>query len=142
MLSICFITIPVLLDTVSQAPLLFHSWVRVYHHGHQVLPTAAVGTFILYIYASIKKRSAGRPWGTLALAGLTTLSMLPFTWLVMVPTNDQLFGLEEKSKVEPLVRSIDNAQELVIKWTLLHLIRSTLPLMGAVIGAVGTFRKA
>lgn len=60
----------------------------------------------------------------------------------MVPTNNELFRLEEVSKVEPLVKGIVEAKEMVVKWSWLHFIRSLLPLAGAVIGAIGTFEKS
>lgn len=142
MLSLSLMAVPVLLDTTIQAPQLFHQWVRMYHYGHQVLPTAAVGTFLLHSYTSIKKRNSKKPWGVFALAGVLTLSILPFTWIFMVPTNNELFRLEEVSKVEPLVKGIVEAKEMVVKWSWLHFIRSLLPLAGAVIGAIGTFEKS
>ncbi|KAH8807227.1 hypothetical protein F5884DRAFT_856810 [Xylogone sp. PMI_703] len=141
MMSISLLAIPVLLDTTTGPAHLFHQWVRVYHYGHQILPTMAVGTFLLYSYTSLKKRSARKSWSLFALAGIVTLSMLPFTWLVMVPTNDELFRLEVVSQTEPLVKELVEAKELVVKWSWLHLTRSMLPLTGAIIGAIGTFWK-
>ena len=140
-MSLSLMAIPVLLDTTSQAPQLFHQWVRMYHYGHQVLPTMAVGTFFLYSYTSMKKRSARKSWGVLAMAGVTTLSILPFTWIFMVPTNNELFRLEGISKAEPLVMGITGAKELVVKWSWLHFTRSLLPLVGAIMGTVATFGK-
>lgn len=140
-MSLSLMAVPVLLDTTTQAPQLFHQWARMYHYGHQVLPTMAIGTFLLYAYASAKKRSAKKSWSIFALAGVTTMSILPFTWIFMVPTNNELFRLEEVSKVEPLVKGIVEAKELVVKWTWLHTTRSLLPLTGAAIGALGTFGK-
>ena len=140
-MSLSLMAVPVLLDTTTQAPQLFHQWARMYHYGHQVLPTMAVGTFLLYSYASLKKRSAKKRWGVFALAGLTTMSMLPFTWIFMVPTNNELFRLEAVSKAEPLAKGIVEAKELVVKWSWLHFTRSLLPLTGAIMGTVGTLRK-
>lgn len=140
-MSLSLMAIPVFLDTTTQAPQLFHQWVRMYHYGHQVLPTMAVGTFFLYSYIAAKKHRAKRPWAVFALAGVTTLSMVPFTWLFMVPTNNELFRLEGLSKAEPLVKGIVEAKELVVKWSWLHIARSLLPLAGAVMGTAETFRK-
>lgn len=139
MLSLSLIAVPVLLDTTKEAPELFRQWTRMYHYGHQVLPTMAVGTFILYTHAATKKQSAGKPWATFAVAGLVTLSMLPFTWLVMVPTNNELFQLELVSRSEPFVASIESARELVVRWSWMHFTRALLPLSGAILGAVATF---
>ena len=141
-MSLSLMAIPVLLDTTTQAPQLFHQWARMYHYGHQVLPTMAVGTFLLYSYTSIKKRNANKSWAIFALAGVTTMSMLPFTWIFMVPTNNELFRLREVSQTEPLVKGIVEAKELVVKWSWLHITRTLLPLAGAFIGAAGTFGQS
>lgn len=139
MMSLSLMAVPVLLETTTEAPQLLFQWVRMYHYGHQVLPTMAVGTFLLYSYTCIKRSRAKKPWAVFALAGVTTISMLPFTWFVMVPTNNELFRLEVASKVEPLVMGILGAKELVVKWSWLHFTRSLMPLAGAVLGTVGTF---
>ena len=135
-MSLSFMAVPVLLDTTTQAPQLFRQWVRMYHYGHQMLPTLAVGTFLLYSYTSFQKSKTRRAWGVFALAGVTTISMLPFTWLFMVPTNNELFRLERLSSTEPLVKGIEEAKLLVARWSGLHLARSLLPLTGAIIGTV------
>ena len=139
-MSLSLMAVPVLLDTTTQAPQLFHQWVRMYHYGHQVLPTMSVGTLLLYSYVSIIKRNK-KSWIVFALAGATTVSMLPFTWAFMVRTNNELFRLEELSKAEPLVKGIEEAKELVVKWSWLHLTRSLLPLTGAVMGIIGTIGR-
>lgn len=110
-----------------------------YHYGHQVLPTMAVGTFVLYGYVSAKKRTAGKRWAIFTLAGLTTLSMLPFTWIFMVPTNDELFRLEIVAKTDPNIMAVSEAKDLVVHWSKLHFTRSLLPLVGAIMGTLGTF---
>jgi hypothetical protein len=139
MMSLSLMAVPVLLETTTEAPQLFFQWVRMYHYGHQVLPTMAVGIFLLYSYTCTKRGRAKMPWAVFALAGVTTISMLPFTWFVMVPTNNELFRLEAASKVEPLVMGILGAKELVVKWSWLHFTRSLMPLALAVLGTVGTF---
>ena len=146
-MSLSLIAIPVFLDTTTASPQLFHQWVRMYHYGHQVLPTMAVGTFLLYSYNALKalrnrqKKPSKKGWGIFALAGITTISMLPFTWIFMVPTNSELFRLEEVSKGQPGVMGIKGGKELVVKWAWLHVARSLLPLAGAVVGAVGAFGR-
>lgn len=138
-MSLSLMAVPVLLDTTTHAPQLFHEWTRMYHYGHQVLPTMAVGTFMLHGYTALRRRGAKRSWGIFLLAGITTISMLPFTWLIMVPTNNELFRLEAVSRAEPTVMGIEGARELVVRWTWMHFARSLLPLAGAIMGTLGTF---
>lgn len=136
-MSLSLMAVPVLLDTTTQATQLYHQWVRMYHYGHQVLPTMAVATFLLYGYAAIKRRRARRSWGIFALAGLTTLSMLPFTWLIMVPTNNELFRRERLGVTDQSIQGIEEAKDLVVKWSWMHLTRSLMPLVGTIVGTLG-----
>lgn len=178
-MSLSLMAVPVLLDTTTNAPQLYHQWARMYHYGHQVLPTAAVATFLLYTYTAVKKHNEEKkkekkkqkktttPWAggwaggwagpVFLLAGVTTLSILPFTWIFMLGTNNELFRLEAEAmssaagvgvggvplssllSLATTTKDIIEAKALVASWSRLHFIRSLLPLVGAVIGAVGTF---
>ena len=138
-MSLALVAAPVLLDTSTEAGQLFVQWARLYHYGHQIMPTIAIGTLLLYAYTCTQKRAASKPWGLFALAGVTTISIVPFTWIVMVPTNNELFRLEAVSKADPLVLGISSAKDLVVKWTWLHATRSLFPLAGAILGTLGTF---
>jgi hypothetical protein len=106
----------------------------------------AVGTSLLYAYtaSTIKKRQSksddSSKWHVLALAALATVSMVPFTWLVMVPTNNELFRLQRESVVNADVMGFEEARGLVVSWSWMHLTRSLLPLVGAVLGASATVR--
>lgn len=140
MMGLSLMAVPVLLDTTTEPAQLFHQWTRMYHYGHQALPTMAIATFALYGYTALSKRTAKKAWGVFAAAGLTTVSILPFTWIVMVPTNNTLFRLEAESRTAP-VASWEEARNLVIKWSCMHLVRSLLPLAGAILGSMGIFEK-
>ena len=140
-MSLALVAVPVLLDTSIEAAQLLVQWARLYHYGHQMMPTIAIGTLLLYAYTCTQKRAAKRPWGLFALAGMTTISIVPFTWIVMVPTNSELFRLEALSKADPLVLGISEAKEQVVKWTWMHATRSLLPLAGAILGTLGTLKN-
>lgn len=140
MMSLSLVTVPVFLDTTTDAAQLFFQWARMYHYGHQILPSMAVCTLLLHGYTCTKKRGVKRPWGLFALAGVTTVSIIPFTWIFMMPLNNELFLLEAASRAEPPhLLEFAEAKKLVVKWTWLHFTRSLLPLAGAIIGTLGTF---
>ncbi|KAJ5206484.1 Protein of unknown function DUF1772 [Penicillium cf. griseofulvum] len=140
MMNISLLTIPVLLDTTPEPTHLIDQWVRVYHYGHRVLPALSLTTGLLYAWTVAQKIKAGRPWRIFALAGLTTMSMLPFTWTVMLPTNSTLFATQIANHAGKVV-AFDVAVNLVNKWTLLHTSRALLPLTGTMIGWFGTLRQ-
>ncbi len=136
MLSLSLMAIPVFFETTTEPAQLFHQWARMYHYGHRVAPTMALATSLLYAYTAIHKRAAGRRWVVFAVAGVTTMIMVPFTLIFMVPTNNTLFRLQAESKAAP-VASLGEAQELVTKWSRLHVVRSLFPLAGAILGLMG-----
>ncbi|KAI0539693.1 DUF1772-domain-containing protein [Xylaria digitata] len=141
MLGLSLVTVPVILDTTDHAPHLFRQWARLYHYGHQIMPSIAVGTLALYAYAAVKRSNQKRPWGMLALAGVTTICIVPFTWIVMTSGNNNLFRLEAASRTTPTVMGIDEAKGLVTTWAWLHSVRTLFPLLGAVVGAIDLLRK-
>ncbi|KAK3686152.1 hypothetical protein B0T22DRAFT_529861 [Podospora appendiculata] len=140
MLSISAQTVPALLDSTTNAPQLFHQWTRLYFYGSRLMPTLALGTAALYGLAGARLRSAGSAaWSTYALAAVSTLSIVPFTFLFMARTNNELFRLEAASRMQPLVATVAEAKALIVRWSWLHLTRSLLPLAGAVLGVFGMY---
>jgi hypothetical protein len=134
MASISVIAIPVILETAPQPSLLYCQWAHVYHHGHIILPGMAVAILALYVCAAIREKSLHRLRTTLLLiAGVVTICMVPFTWLFMLPINNILFGLGAET-ASGSSSSMAEAKELVRVWSHLHLVRSTFPLIGALIG--------
>ncbi|RHZ59792.1 anthrone oxygenase tpcL [Aspergillus thermomutatus] len=61
-----------------------------------------------------------------------------FTWVIMTPTNNTLFRLEETSvsASEPPA-DLGAVREPVVRWSWLHATRSLFPLVGAVVGFRG-----
>jgi hypothetical protein len=138
MAALSLIAVPVLLDSAQSAPQLFHSWTRMYHYGHQAYPATAIGTLGLWSYAAAQRWSAKKQWLPFALAGIVTVIMIPFTLIVIVPTNDKLFQLEAAGSVLGDV-TFNDGKDLIISWAWLHLARSVFPLAGSIIGAVSIF---
>ncbi|KKK27048.1 hypothetical protein ARAM_005672 [Aspergillus rambellii] len=131
MTALSAMAVPVLLDTTTHPPQLFHQWVRMFHYGHLILPTLSVATSLLYGYIAASRKACKKPWRTAALAGIATVMMVPFTWVFMSPTNSLLFQLEAASRTMPDVATVEEARRLVVKWSWMHLARSVFPLAGA-----------
>ncbi|KAL4867606.1 hypothetical protein BDV12DRAFT_198026 [Aspergillus spectabilis] len=139
MLCLSAIAVPVFLDTDTDSGHLVHQWARTYHYGHIILPAVCIATCGLYAYIGLNKRAARRKdWRICAAAGLATIAMVPFTWVIMTPTNNTLFRLKETSvsASEPPA-DLGAVRELVVRWSLLHATRSLFPLVGAVVGFRG-----
>jgi hypothetical protein len=140
MTSLSLIAVPVLLDTNSAQPRrMVHQWARLYHYGHIYMPAVAVATSGLYIYTAMRNlatRGHNR-WSIYAAAGVVTIAIVPFTWVFMDPTNNTLFELDELPK--PSTHMVDEAavRQLLMKWALLHVFRSFLPMVGSIMGLIG-----
>jgi hypothetical protein len=140
MMSLSLVAVPVLLDTVTDTAQLLRQWSRMYHYGHLIMPSLAVGTLCLHGCNSVAQRSLGRPYRLFALAGMVTIAIAPFTWIAMDSTNNELFRLEaaaRESNAESLHMAL--ARELIVRWTWLHTARSMLPLVGTILGSMATF---
>ncbi|KIA75336.1 hypothetical protein HK57_00215 [Aspergillus ustus] len=159
MLSLSAISIPVVLDTNSTPAHMVTQWIRIYHYGLIILPATCIATCMLYVYLAFSKRyvtntSTNTPnhkdkhkhktshshSRTYALAGVSTLAMVPFTWGVMAPTNNMLFALGEDG-VELDELGLGAVRALVVRWSLLHVARSLFPLVGAIVGVMGLVRE-
>lgn len=145
MVCLSAVVVPVMLDTNSDSTHLLRQWVRLYHYGHIYMPAVCVGTCGLYAYTAWTTRRAmkGRQrgeWAQYAWAGLTTFAMVPFTWLVMTPTNNTLFRLEALAGGAASVAGLEIVQQLVVRWGWLHLARSAFPLLGALLGLIGVLK--
>lgn len=132
MMSLSAFVIPVLLETNQDSKHMVRQWARLYHYGHIYLPALCVSTTGLYAYASLSKQRVAdnKQWARYALAATSTIAMVPFTWLVMTPTNNTLFRLDASESVVEL----SLVRGLVVRWAWLHVTRSLFPLVGAILG--------
>ena len=136
------IVVPVLLDTNTESTHLIRQWARLYHYGHLYMPAISVSATGLYSYAALRKRALHRKqWIIYAAAGVTTIAMVPFTWLIMDPTNNALFRLNELASATALAVDLSTVQGLAVKWAWLHVLRSMFPLAGAILGLVGVLQE-
>ena len=140
MLSLSTMVVPVFLDTNSSGTNMVQQWSRLYHYGHIYLPALSVMAAGLYEYVGLCQYASGsKYWPFYAVAGVTTITMVPFTWVFMSPTNGLLFGLE--ASIPSTTVDLTSVQGLVVKWGWLHAVRSLFPLAGAVLGCIGILQE-
>ncbi|KAL4780402.1 hypothetical protein BJX76DRAFT_351027 [Aspergillus varians] len=123
MMNLSILDVPVLLDTSTSASGMVTQWCRIYYYGHKLYPTLCISTCLLYGHSGLGYQASGDPWRVYAIAGATTLAMVPFTWIFMQPTNNTLFRAQKLSK-DGQELAIHEARRLLIKWGWLHLARS------------------
>lgn len=130
MMSLSAFVIPVLLDTNTSPAHIVRQWVRLYHYGHIYLPALCIATCSVYGISAYQRACDGRNWRPYAFAALSTISMVPFTWIIMTPTNNILFALDKSTSAIDL----SYVRGLVVKWAWMHVTRSFTPLLGAYLG--------
>ena len=142
-MSISAVAIPVFLDTDIESNNLLRQWARLYHYGHKYMPAVSVSATSLYGYGALRKRASHRKqWLLYAAAGATTITMVPFTWVMMATTNEHLFRLKGVASTGTASAvELRTVQELVVKWAWLHVVRSVFPLVGAILGLVGVLQE-
>ncbi|TVY20487.1 Anthrone oxygenase [Lachnellula arida] len=135
MMSLSLLAVPVFTTTTTEPAQLTREWAKMYHYGHSVMPAISIATVGLYTRVIYARRRQKRQWAGYAAAGAVTLLMLPFTWFIMAPTNNQLFAFED-ARVKGLgAATFNEVLGLVNFWRQLHIVRSLFPLAGAAIGA-------
>nr|QLM00041.1 hypothetical protein [Xylaria schweinitzii] len=142
MMGASLFSIPAFLEAAHTASQLCTQWTSLHHYGATISSSISVATFLLYASAAIRNWSSHKSnrWSCV-LAGMVTATMIPFTWIVMTPTNDKLFTLEAEVKAGHLTASLEHVRALVTEWNLMHMIRSCFPLAGALIGFLVHMRK-
>jgi hypothetical protein len=140
MMSLSAFVVPVMLDTNSDAGHIARQWARLYHYGHIYLPGLCIATCVLYGYSSLRQHRSSRKY---VLAAMWTIAMVPFTWIVMVPTNNLLFGLDEAARSGSVVGlgNLGLVHGLAVKWAWLHATRSLSPLIGSYLGLTGVLQE-
>ena len=110
------------------------------------MPPLAALTASLYGYTAYKLRSTSRTesqkkrWKLFTTAALLTLYIMPFTLIVMLPTNKALMRLNEMQiEPGPLVSNLQEVRDLVRRWNWLHIGRSLGPVVGCMVGWFGVF---
>ncbi|KAL4865128.1 hypothetical protein BDV12DRAFT_211210 [Aspergillus spectabilis] len=139
MMSVYLLAVPSLFDTTTDPDHLLRHWSRIFLNGHIKGPIICLTTTALYGLATITKYSAGEAWRVFAAAGLTTISMVPFTLTLMSPTNEALFRLEGEVK-KGNTPAWSDAERLVRDWNRFNATRAFFPLAGAILGLLGALK--
>lgn len=125
--ALSFMAVLVLLETTTDQTQLFHQWVTIYGYRHQNLPGLAIVAALLYTRAARRRQEKGQPWYRLALAGISTACIIPFTLIFMVSTNNALFALHADAQKSDVRLGIERAKALITWCSQLHLMRSVMP---------------
>ncbi|KAN0062973.1 hypothetical protein ACQY0O_004796 [Thecaphora frezii] len=113
-------------------------WARGYHAGKRTNPPFSLAAAIAY-FSSIYLRGPDRAKRLYLIAGLLHLSAVPFTLLVIKPTNDRLFKLQKAAEEDESTVDAAEADRLLGRWTWLHNARTLVTLAALAVGSYATF---
>ncbi|KIX07457.1 uncharacterized protein Z518_02110 [Rhinocladiella mackenziei CBS 650.93] len=131
-------------DGVSSTSLV-KQWRYIYEAGKSQNPPIAAATAAAFIYLAWSVRRIA-PRSQIPLyygsAAVLTLGIVPFTLMVMSPTNNRLIQHSETMSMEgsaaPSRARDDEIDQLIAKWNTLNGVRSLLPLAGGILGLVAS----
>lgn len=105
------------------------AWRAIYTIGARIGPATGLTTAALLGYNAWFFKDAGKTWYYLGSAGLC-MGIMPFTILLMVPTNNALLGLAAKADAKKEVDKKE-AVRLLMTWKWYNLVRGLFPLTAA-----------
>lgn len=130
---------------------MVRQWRTAYNQGKKAAPllsliaTSSFG-FLSYKLVKTLNQAKGEVY---ALAALATISIVPYTLLVMATTNGTLLNKAaqadaqqknaESNISEKEFENEESAKELIARWSLLNFGRGVLPLVGTSLGLYATF---
>ncbi|KAB8067973.1 DUF1772-domain-containing protein [Aspergillus leporis] len=126
--------------------LVVKQWRKVFEAGKAQNPpiAALTGAAFLYLAWSVRvgaplfQRAAYSRTGLYVAAATLTFSIVPYTFLTMSTTNNELLKMERLS-TDLSSHDTKESAKLLDKWVTLNGIRSLLPLAGGLMGMVAAF---
>jgi hypothetical protein len=137
------------MPALSLAPIAIQlqQWQAIYDLGKLVSPTVGIASSSVWGYAAwfsyTHAHRSSSDWKFYALAGLVTLSILPWTILVMMPTNlDLMKRAKATVEVEGEKDGAFKAESVkaLDRWNVMNYVRAVPPMVGAWIGLYAALR--
>ncbi|KAI1002887.1 hypothetical protein K3495_g5315 [Podosphaera aphanis] len=120
----------------SPTPLLLAQWRQMYRSGSYTAPPTAAVTCGALSYVSYYFRFSPE-WRLWALSSVLSISIVPFTFLVVFPTNKVLETWQDRNGEGVDRREVDKQ---ITRWTYKHTARSCLSVFGGLIALFGVIR--
>ena len=130
---------------LAPEPLVARQWKKVYDRGVSTSPPLALTSALMFSFVSYKwYGTLNQPKAELyGLSALLTIGIVPYTLLVMLPTNKKLMNRAEEAEAlsaeQQLIGAKDTSKdpstkELLDRWATHNLARGLFPLAGSVLG--------
>lgn len=122
--------VPAALATGPEPQYALRAWTVVYTRGAATGRPLALATFVSLGVVAYRQYQEHKPWKALLFAGTSSLAIIPFTLIFMMPTNNALLAAARGA----VTITWTEAQVLIERWKVLNLIRGLIPLTGSLIG--------
>ncbi|KAI4125016.1 MAG: hypothetical protein LQ338_004506 [Usnochroma carphineum] len=130
------LAIPAILTAPSPSPsILLRQWHNLFTNGKKLGPAIAILGAVNYLYVAWGAYNSTYErglWKTYVGAAACTLGIVPYTFLVMGATNQQLLA-----QTAQLTISEVEVRALVERWGFLNLVRAGIPVVGTALGLWG-----
>ncbi|SMQ51911.1 unnamed protein product [Zymoseptoria tritici ST99CH_3D7] len=152
--AINYITMPVLLIGHSESalkptssdktgapsiPHLNRQWQEVYFRGHRMGPGLAISATLAHGLAAYSADDSTVKW-FFGAAAAASIAVVPYTLLVMLPTNDALHARADAKKDGD--GDDEKTLGLIVKWVGMSKVRANIALLSAILSVVGIVRLA
>src|SRR5437762_9703765 len=90
----CFSTVvvPGILSGAADASVMTKQWKTIFDIGKGSMPKFAAVTLLSWCYLAYSQHSIGQAWRGFLGAGILTIAIVPYTLIVMTPTNSALMA--------------------------------------------------
>jgi hypothetical protein len=137
MLSHSYFPIHLLHNTITPATVqhTLHQVTLFFSYGDPVIPLTAILTTVMHwTYAYRLHSHSNALWSTYALAGLPALAMIPYTVILVFPVNSRIARMKGKAEKHEGSVKVEEVKGLLRSWNGRHVVRSLMPIVGAVVG--------
>ncbi|KKY35010.1 hypothetical protein UCDDA912_g04960 [Diaporthe ampelina] len=152
-LALSILVVPRLLE--SPTPLMLRQWVNSYNLTKVMFPALGSLSGLSYLFLSYHHHSSAAATKAKAYlgAGLLCLSVMPYTWAFILPTNrkilrkaEEMRGLKAVEGVEVEEQGVgprgeESAKWLVDHWGMLNLPRGVATAVAGMLGLAATMRR-
>ncbi|KAF6836491.1 putative N-acetyltransferase, GNAT family [Colletotrichum musicola] len=129
--SLSIFSVPAALESSGAEPIIaLKLWQNLYLRGHATGPKVAVVTFLSLVYSAYDRHSQGVEWKPFVAAAALSLAIVPFTRILMGPTNARLMaGAQGVAAL-----GWQETRDLLATWRTLNFLRSFFSISAAAVG--------
>ncbi|KAI1079038.1 hypothetical protein F5B20DRAFT_190513 [Whalleya microplaca] len=128
--SLSVIGIPTILNTGAPTDVMLRQWRFQFLRGRSFMPIVGTLNAATYLFIAYNYYTIGLEWRGFAAAGFSTFSLVPFTLIFIMGTNNKLLAACSSSDRKEKTMSDATATALIKRWGELNVVRQLVPMIG------------